>query len=85
MVGLICHKYGASGGDSESEPPDVERRLLPSGGEPMANCTAGGEIELAVMNCTGGPEFLDGDELMSTADGAVAGAVFAFCCVLLLR
>lgn len=56
---------------------------------PMANCTAGGEIELAVINCTGGPPFLaaenGGDELISTADGTVAGAVFAFGCVLLLR
>lgn len=68
VVGLICHKYGASGGDSDSEPPDVERRRLPGGGEPMANCTAGGEMEL-----------------MSTADGTVAGAVFAIFVVLLFR
>lgn len=68
VVGLICQRYGASGGDSDSEPPDVERRRLPSGGEPMANCTAGGEMEL-----------------MSTVDGAVAGAVFALAVVLLLR
>ena len=45
-VGLICHKYGANGGDSDSEPPDVDRRRLPNGGEPRANCTAGGDIEL---------------------------------------
>lgn len=34
--GLTCHKYGASGGDSDNDPPDVERRL-PSGGVPIAN------------------------------------------------
>lgn len=47
-VGLICHKYGATGGDSDKDPPEVDRRL-PSGGEPMANCTAGGDIELMLM------------------------------------
>lgn len=44
-VGLICHKYGATGGDSDNDPPEADRRL-PNGGEPIANCTAGGEIEL---------------------------------------
>lgn len=48
VVGLICHRYGATGGDSDNDPPDAERRL-PSGGEPMANCTAGGDIELMFM------------------------------------
>lgn len=47
-VGLICHKYGATGGDSDNEPPDAERRL-PKGGDPIANCTAGGDIELMLM------------------------------------
>lgn len=49
VVGLICHKYGATGGDSDSDPPDVERRRVPNGDEPIANCTAGGDIELISM------------------------------------
>lgn len=35
-VGLICHRYGATGGDSPdvSEPPDVDLLRLPNGGDP---------------------------------------------------
>lgn len=48
VVGLICHRYGAIGGDSDNEPPETDRRL-PTGGEPIANWTAGGDIELILM------------------------------------
>lgn len=44
-AGLTVQQDGG-GGVSESEPPDVDRRRLPVGGVPIANCTAGGEIEL---------------------------------------
>lgn len=44
--GLTCQVQGAEGGGvSDSEPPEVER-CRPCGGVPMANCTAGGEMEL---------------------------------------
>lgn len=49
VVGLICHRYGATGGDSDSDPPDIERRRAPNGDEPIANCTAGGDMELISM------------------------------------
>lgn len=43
VAGLTCHVQGG-GGVSDNEPPDVERRLVP-GGVPIANCTAGGDID----------------------------------------
>lgn len=39
-------QHDGGGGVSDSDPPDVDRRRLPVGGVPIANCTAGGEIEL---------------------------------------
>lgn len=44
-AGLTVQQEGG-GGVSDSEPPDVERRRLPVGGVPIANWTAGGDIEL---------------------------------------
>jgi len=43
--GDTCQVLGACGGGvSDSDPPEAERIRV--GGVPMANCTAGGEIEL---------------------------------------
>ena len=43
--GLTCQVQGAlKGGVSDSELPEAERKR--PGGVPMANCTAGGEMEL---------------------------------------
>ena len=50
--GLICQLHGGGlGGVSESDDPEADRiRPMPAketdGGVPIANCTAGGEIEL---------------------------------------
>lgn len=34
-VGLICQRYGATGGDSEvSDPPEIDLLRLPKGGDP---------------------------------------------------
>lgn len=43
-AGLICQTAGG-GGVSDRDPPEVDRRR-PLGGVPIANCTAGGDIEL---------------------------------------
>lgn len=45
VAGLTCHVDGG-GGVSDNELPDAERCRPPIGGVPMANCTAGGDIEL---------------------------------------
>uniref|UniRef100_A0A8W7PVT0 Uncharacterized protein n=1 Tax=Anopheles coluzzii TaxID=1518534 RepID=A0A8W7PVT0_ANOCL len=42
--GLTVQQLGG-GGVSDSEPPDVDLRRPQDGGVPMANCTAGGEID----------------------------------------
>lgn len=39
-------QHVGGGGVSDSDPPEVDLRRPPDGGVPMANCTAGGEIEL---------------------------------------
>lgn len=45
VAGLTCHVDGG-GGVSDNELPDAERCRPPIGGVPIANCTAGGDIEL---------------------------------------
>lgn len=44
-AGLTVQQLGG-GGVSESDPPEVDRRRLPEGDVPIANCTVGGDMEL---------------------------------------